>query len=96
VTVRVFCEREGVKESTFHFWKRELARRDRELVGRQRSAAGHGRARRMTMPALVPVTIGPAIRPPIELQLSSGTSVRVAAGCEEALLRMVLSILERA
>ena len=27
-TVREFCRREGLKESTYHFWRRELIRRD--------------------------------------------------------------------
>jgi hypothetical protein len=49
------------------------------------------------MPSLLPVTIGPALGglAPIEVSLPRGMSVRVAAGCDEALLRMVLLALER-
>jgi len=105
-TAREFCGREGLKESAFHFWKRELARRDsqpsrpprsarhpvREQLRRERSAA---------TPALVPVRIGGALgglapteMAPIEISLAPGVNVRVGSGCEEALLRMVLSALE--
>lgn len=53
------------------------------------------------MPALVPVRIGrvpggmaPIEMAPIEISLAPGVNVRVGSGCEEALLRMVLSALE--
>jgi hypothetical protein len=47
---------------------------------------------------LVPVTIGPAVSTaaPIEVLFSGGTRLRVAAGCDEAMLRMVLAALEKA
>lgn len=31
---REYCERHGLKESTFHFWRRELAHRDKLHQGR--------------------------------------------------------------
>lgn len=31
-TIRAFCEREGLAETAFHFWRRELARRDGQVV----------------------------------------------------------------
>ena len=42
------------------------------------------------------MTIGPAVSTtaPIEVLLSQGVSVRVSAGCDEAMLSMVLSVLE--
>ena len=30
LSVREFCEREGLKEWSFHWWRRELDKRDRE------------------------------------------------------------------
>ena len=30
-TIRAFCEREGLAETAFHFWRRELARRDGQV-----------------------------------------------------------------
>jgi hypothetical protein len=99
LTAREFCQRAGLKESVFHFWKRELARRDTERPAPQsggRSGTHRpGPARRL--PSLVPVSIGPAMPPaaPVEVLLPQGLRVRVGSGCEEALLRMVLSALER-
>jgi len=100
VTAREFCRRHGITESAFGFWKRELARRDAEKsTGHPsglRSSGRKGRPRRL--PSQVPVTIGPALphAAPVEVMLPHGVSVRVAADCEEATLRMVLSALERA
>ena len=100
VTAREFCRREGVKESAFHFWKRELTRRDAESPARHvgnRSSIGR-RERAARLPSLVPVMIGPANlqhTAAIEVVLSQGVSVRVAAGCDEAMLRMVIAALER-
>jgi len=44
----------------------------------------------------VPVTIGPAFphAAPVEVLLPQGACVRVATGCDETMLRMVLAALE--
>jgi len=99
-TVRQYCQENALAESAFWFWKRELARRDAEEPTRHpgggSSTRFNGPARHL--PSLVPVMIGPAVGTiaPIEVLLSHGASVRVAAGCDEATLRMVLAALERA
>jgi hypothetical protein len=100
LTVRQYCQENALAESAFWFWKRELARRDAEKPARRpggRSSAQRNEPARR-LPSLVPVTIGPAVGTiaPIEVFLSHGASVRVAAGCDEATLRMVLAALERA
>jgi transposase-like protein len=38
--VRAFCRAEGVQESAFYFWRRELARRDLRTAGDNPQAAG--------------------------------------------------------
>jgi hypothetical protein len=97
-TVRQYCRENGLTESAFWFWKRELTKRDAEKPIRRsgsRSSVHHNeRARRL--PSLVPVMIGPAIThaAPVEVLLPHGARVRVAASCDEATLRMVLSALE--
>ena len=99
-TVREYCQANALAESSFWFWKRELARRDAEQPSRRPGGASlkrrQGRQRTPRLPALVPVTIGPArnTTAPIEVLLSQGVSVRVASSCDEALLRLVLSVLE--
>jgi len=96
-TVRQYCQANALTESAFWFWKRELARRDAEKPaqrpGGPSSVHRHEPARRL--PSLVPVTIGRAIThaAPVEVLLPHGVCVRVAAGCDEATLRTVLSAL---
>jgi transposase len=99
-TVRQYCQENGLAESAFWFWKRELARRDAEKPARHpggRSSARRNQPARR-LPSLVPVTIGPALphAASVEVLLARGVSVRVGAGCDEATLRMVLAALERA
>lgn len=90
--VRQYCREQGLSESAFWFWKRELARRAaEERVGRSDRRRSKRRPRR---PEFIPVSLGPALPlAPIEVQLTGGVNVRVAAGCEEATLRMVLEVL---
>lgn len=99
-SVRQYCQESGLPESSFWFWKRELARRDGEKPtrpsGRQGSNRRQGGQRSPRKPSLVPVTIGAALgaMAPIEISFAHGVNVRVASDCEEALLRIVLSALE--
>lgn len=98
LTAREFCRRAGLKESGFHFWKRELARRAAEKPARRSGSRSsvHRNGPARHLPSFVPVSIGPAIThaAPVEVFLPQGVSVRVAAGCDEATLRMVFSALE--
>jgi hypothetical protein len=41
-TVRAFCRAEGLRESTFYFWRRELARRQEQHKERKRLIAKKG------------------------------------------------------
>ncbi len=55
MTVRAWCLNEQVSEATFHWWRRELARRDGE---RQKSAVPKCKHRRVSRsPAFVPVRV---------------------------------------
>jgi hypothetical protein len=98
-SVRQYCRAKSISESSFWYWKGELARRDAEK-GRELKQDAHQRSRiagqRRGAPLLVPVTIGPAVSmaAPIEVLFSGGTRIRVSAGCDEATLRLVLSALE--
>ena len=89
VTVREFCRVHGLKESAFHYWKRELKRRE----GGRQSSVGRGKRARQAAPALVPVTLAGGPPVPIEISLAGGVTLRVASGCPESLLRMVVAIL---
>ena len=92
--VRQYCGEQGLSESAFWFWKRELARRDAE----ERSDGTEGRkpkrGRPPRRPAFLPVTLVPETSvAPLEVVLAGGVSVRISTACEEATLRMVLGVL---
>jgi hypothetical protein len=95
LTVRAFCSLHNLQKTSFFYWKKEIARRDREAVCTSAAAAS-------TMPptpAFVPVSIidPPAHRheTPIDIRLADGQRVRVRSGCDRALLADVLALLRR-
>ncbi len=87
LSVREFCEREGLALSTYHYWRRELARRDAEPVGVSPEKVDSSR------PAFVPVSLEGRSAAAIEIELVDGTIVRVPRGCDAGALRMVLGAL---
>ena len=82
-TARAYCRRHGLAETAFHYWRRTIAERDREV----RRAA--------PTPAFVPVTVvsSRAADSPIDIHLAGGHRVRVRAGCDRELLAAVLGLL---
>ena len=95
--VRSFCEGEGLKVAAFYFWRREIGRRD----------PGTGRrgiripSKRAPVPAFVELRPPPTTPPapiageaPIEVRLRHDRHVLIHAGCDAALLRQVLAVLE--
>jgi transposase len=88
LSIRAFCEREGLSEGSYYQWRRELARRDRS----QRQAL---RPRR----AFVPVRIIPDAdrkhrRGLIEIVLAGGRRIRVSEGFARQTLAEVVAVLE--
>lgn len=87
LTVRAFCSLHQLKETSFFFWKKEIAKRDREAA----TAA--------PTPAFMSVSIvdSPASRreTPIEIRLADGPYLRVRSGCDRGLLADVLAMLAR-
>lgn len=82
--VRAFCRREGLAESAFYFWRRELARRDGEKFSRDtsRRSPGAGRGvRRLGFgrPDFLPVRVtdAAASQASITLELASGRVLRL-------------------
>lgn len=75
LTVRAFCEREGVPESSFYYWRREVSQRDK--AGRAERRVGGGRSVRAgRTPLFLPVEIGDRGAGVIELRLPSGQVIR--------------------
>jgi len=94
--VRAFCAGEGLTESAFYFWRRELERR----AGRM------GNCRQGT-PAFVELTAASSVAPPplaaapaatpaaaIELCLPPQRRVLIRGDCDWTLLRQLLAALE--
>ena len=82
-TVRAWCRRHGVKEATFHWWRRELARRDAE------APAGS------FLPVQVIDEPARAGDGQIEIELTDGRRVRVTGPVNREMLTQVLDVLER-
>ena len=82
-SIRAWCRRHRVKEAAFHWWRRELARRDGEAQA----------------PSFLPVhmTDDPARNddPQIEIVLTDGRRVRITGTVNREMLTQVLDILER-
>jgi hypothetical protein len=81
LSVREFCLQQGLFESGFYFWRREIERRDREIGGTRKAA-------------FVPVVVQTAAESAIEVTLISGHVVRVRAGFDAEALRQLLALLE--
>ncbi len=77
--VRAFCRREGLTESAFYFWRRELDRRDGEELSRDTSprppSARHVAGRPDFLP--VRVTDAAASHASIALELAGGRVLRL-------------------
>jgi hypothetical protein len=97
LTVRAFCSLHSLKATSFFYWKKEIARRDREAISP--SAAASSTA--PIAPAFVSVSIvDPPVQrhtndngTPIDIRLADGQRVRVRSGCDRQLLADVLAML---
>lgn len=99
LSVRAFCEREGLELASFHWWRQELARRDREgpsaqTVGPEDSANGPPVRSAFLPVRVVQDAASIAATTPIEILLPAGPTVRVARGFDPHALDAVLSVLE--
>lgn len=97
-TIRDFCHKRKLRESAFHFWRRELERRQVEQRQglKQRHAPRSRRGPRA--PAFVPVHLAEHAQPPpvgrIEIVLSAGRRIRLTAPVDRQALADVLAVLE--
>lgn len=81
MTASEYCRQQGLAESAFYFWRREIRERDQEAQAE---------------PAFVPIAVeAVATESFIEVKLaSSGHVVRVRAGFDAQALRQLLALLE--
>ena len=93
LSIREFCRQEGLAESAFYFWRRELQRgADSSLK------SSTPKASTSSSPNFVPVDIKPTSHQstssaPLVIELASGTRLNVAEGCSPDLLRTTLELL---
>lgn len=92
LTVSAFCVAEGLKDWSFHWWRRELAKRDRE------KSAAKADSKPKDVPSFVPVQLVPereAIQASstIEVVLNSGQRVLIPAAFDPQSLDSLLTVL---
>ena len=88
-SIRGYCRVRGLSDALFHFWRREIARRD---GGAKRTS------RRSRHPGLIPVEIvdcksllGSAVAPQLEIECPGGPVIRVR---EEASLEVLQRVMK--
>jgi transposase len=97
-TVRDFCRREGLKDWTFRWWRRELARRDQQPASAPRLQPQGDPIE--VAPTFLPVRIVdqepivPQPPPLIEILWPTGPIVRVPVGFDRGTLDEILMVLE--
>ncbi|HMB03473.1 MAG TPA: hypothetical protein VKP69_07000 [Isosphaeraceae bacterium] len=98
--VHAFCQNEGLKVGNFHWWRRELGRRDQEKTGALPDPSTERPTQPGVAPHFLPVRIvdadlaPPQPAPPIEILLNDGPIVRVPAGFDPRTLGDILAVLE--
>ena len=90
LSICAFCERHGLSEATFYYWRRVLRERgllDQDSLPREPA---------LTTPAFVKlaVDLGPVGPQAIELALPQGRVLRIRPGFDPELLRQLLRLLE--
>ena len=90
-TIRAYCRQQGLSEPSFHAWRRELARRD-EVAVAPAPPASRAKAASITW---MPVTVAPAMPPLVEVQLPTGTVLRIPADVESTTLERILTALHQ-
>jgi transposase-like protein len=109
-SVRAFCRNEGVRESAFYFWRRELAQRSHRTEAANGSrlqaspvtTASHSSERasprHSSVPSFLPVRVVEDVAAEaagsVEIILVHGCTVRVRSGFDRQTLLDVLGLLE--
>lgn len=95
LSIRAFCGEESLSEASFHWWRRELARRKAQSPVRPSTGRQQPLLALPEVAQFVPVTVAPSSPcPSIEIVLPGGVLVRVLQDCSSQLLREVLTVLE--
>jgi hypothetical protein len=109
-SVRGYCRVQGLRESAFFFWRRELAQRNHPTTAASQPTTKTSRvapaapsskrqpSRYRGTPSFLPVrVVSPAVEEPrvgLEIAWSSGRVLRVSPGVDRQTLADVLAVLE--
>lgn len=80
LSVREFCRRQGLLETSFYYWKRELRQRDAAAPATLKSSSV-----KKPRPTFLPLTVLPVATPAVEVRCPSGHVV-VLSACDAASL----------
>jgi transposase-like protein len=93
LTIRAFCRRHELGENLFYWWRRELARRDRqETTTKSESPQGHALEEQGSIASFIPVQVIAAGA--LELTHPRGCRISIPDGFRAATLRQVLAVLD--
>lgn len=88
LSVRAFCVKHGLIETSFSYWKRELRARDAAAS----TAAARSSSGKKSRPAFVPLTVLPAATVAVEVRCPSGHVVCLSS-CEVSALASLFAAL---
>jgi transposase len=100
LSIKAYCQREGIEPQSFHRWRQVLARRDHDFPLHRTVDRPDSFNQPVRSSAFLPVRVlQNAAEPiasttPIEIVLHSGPTVRVTPGFDPQALDSVLSVLE--
>ena len=100
LSIRAYCQREGLESWNFHWWRRAIDRRDCEVPSARTVAPANSTNDLPAPSAFLPVRVVQdgadtiAATTPIEIVLPAGPTVRVTKGFDPVALHAVLSVLE--
>jgi hypothetical protein len=92
--VRAFCAAESLSEPSFYSWRRELARRQEEGSANVAPRFVPVHVRTDVDVAATATDVAPASPPAIDVVLANGRRLRVPAGFDPAMLRLLLAVAE--
>ena len=89
LSVRDFCQRRGLTEPTFHYWRRELRIRDAAASTAAMKSSSENKSR----PVFVPLTVLPSATLAVEVRCPSGHVVLLPS-CDATSLASLFAALD--
>ncbi len=90
-TIRGWCRDQGINEATFHWWRRELLRRDAE---EKSTGKVESQTHPDPSPAMLPVRIAPDEPSRLSIELPGGIRLHLTGPVDRQILSDVLGLLE--